>query len=63
MRALTSPDILKTEKFGYFKWESMEECFECGRIICFENNEYVFDRFGRIFCCDECKSCERTEEL
>lgn len=60
---MTNPDILKMEKLGYLKAESSEECFVCGKIICFVDNEYVFDRFGRIFCCDECKCCERTEYL
>ncbi len=62
---MTNPLILKIEKFGYAGNRRAAEffCFRCGEKIVFEENEYAFDPFGRIFCCDGCRWQRDTEEL
>ena len=55
---MTNPDILKMEKLGMTVGDSVEKflCFGCRCLILFEENEYAFDRFGRLFCCVECRT-------
>ncbi len=62
---MTDPLILKAEKFGCNGRRNVKECFcfRCGKKVNFEENEFVFDCFGRIFCCDGCREPKNMEEL
>lgn len=56
---MDDPEILKTEKFGSLDYGPDEEfvCYCCGKTVS-EVDGFVVDRFGRIYCCDECKNME-----
>lgn len=53
---MTHPKILKAERFGCsgIGLDSDLICLGCGCNIDLGREEYVFDRFGRIFCSEGC---------
>ncbi len=53
---MTHPKILEAERFGcgQSQVDRYLICFGCNRPIDLEVEEYVFDRFGRIFCSEGC---------
>lgn len=53
---MTHPKILKAERFGCSErvLDGDLACLGCGCQIDMVIEEYVFDRFGRIFCSEGC---------
>ena len=53
---MTHPKILEAERFGCKdgEWKSGFTCLGCEGHIDLDREEYVFDRFGRIFCSEGC---------
>lgn len=53
---MTHPKILKVERFGCSERGLGDDltCLGCECHIDLEREEYVFDRFGRIFCSEGC---------
>lgn len=59
---MDNPDIVKMERFGFVGLDDDLECFcfACGVKIDFDENLFSFDRFGRIFCSDDCRFINET---
>lgn len=61
MLSLTHPEILRAERFG------SRDVLNCRCTYCDskidEDDDYIFDRFGRCFCSEGCQDKHRSRYM